>query len=138
MSHPARFAAGDKSHFRVQFQFSESVGDISSRATQFICKLQIIYLIESRSQLDDHAHFLSAGGVLQDFQEWRLSIHAIDRLLDHLHAGIIRGSLDERDEGIEGIIGVVQQKIVLLYFVENISSTVDKSLGLPGLKRWIA
>ena len=70
--------------------------------------LYVLGLVEARFDFDEHSDlFALAGGFDQRFNDWRVAGCAIESLLDRKYLRVSRCLIEEVDEGLEALVGVV-------------------------------
>ena len=70
--------------------------------------------VEAGPQLDQHGHFLAVlGRPAQGADDGRIAAGAIERLLDGHHVGVVGGLLHQPHHGIEALVGMEQQHVVV-------------------------
>ncbi len=82
-------------------------------------------LVEARHQLHHHRHFLAgARGGQQGLHQLGILAGAVDGLLDRHHVRIQRGGRQEVDDGLERLVRVVQQPVLLGHGLEELGRLV--------------
>ena len=77
-------------------------------------------LIEARFQLDHRRNFLVCRCRHERLNNLRMLARPVERLLDGEHALVFGGRLNERQNGIVRIVGMVQQNVVPAQLLKQI------------------
>jgi hypothetical protein len=87
---------------------------------KFLGQPEIVHLIETRAQFDDHPDTVfPPGGAFQRRDHRGESVHAVNGLLDGGDARVGGGRADEINVPLETLVGVVQEDVPVLEFLEN-------------------
>ena len=91
------------------------------------CPTDIPFLVESRRELYQNGHLLSALGSSDQGLENRGpgSAGAIERLLDGEHIGVAGSRLDKFDHRIERLIGVVKENVFFGDDLKDVSPLLE-------------
>ncbi len=109
---PIGLASRQQRELRVRLEAEYAVNDLRPGALQPLGPIDVRFLVEARKQLDDHGHFLAAPrGVEQRFHQDRVHAGAINSLLHRDDIGVLRGAADELDDGLERLVGMMQQNV---------------------------
>ena len=89
-------------------------------------------LVEARLQFHQRGHRLAVlGRLAKRFHDGRVARGAVERLLDRHHVGIERRLAQEAHHHVEGLVGVVQQHVLLLDRLEHVAFVVLHPFGHP-------
>jgi hypothetical protein len=110
----ALFAAHDQQHFGVGLVADHAIHDLHAGFLQAIGELDVGFLVEACTQLDDDGDVLAgARGVDQQADQRRIVAGAVQRLFDCQHVRVGAGLLDQFDDDAERFERVVQQDVAL-------------------------
>ena len=85
-------AAHDQHHFCVGLVAHHTIDHVGADLLQALRKVDVVGLIETRAQLDNHSDFLAfAGSVDQCINDRRLRASAVERLLDGKYGRVFGG-----------------------------------------------
>ena len=115
----------------VRLQADDAVEDLHAGVLHRACPADVRGLVEAGHQLDDQRGLLGGRGLDQRPEDGRVLAGAIQGLLDADHQGVFGALLNEIDHRVVGVVGVVEQNVVLLQLTENIGAAAAQFQG-PG------
>ena len=103
----------------------------------------IAVLVEARFQFDHRGYFFFLRGRDESGNDQRMLVGTIQRLFDRKHARVLGRRFDERNHGIVGIEGMMQQDVMTAKFLEQIlrlggepefarDKSFELEVGMPG------
>ena len=113
--HARRLVAHDERDLAVHLEVGEPYEMWTPASSSLRAQLDVVRLVEAGRQLDDDGDLLAlGGGGHQCLEDRRVGRGAVQRLLDREHLRVVRGLLDEADDGrVERLVGVVHQQVAL-------------------------
>ena len=114
-ANPVPAAPYDQAHLRVGLVPANPVDDVRPHLLEALSPANVGLLIEAGGQLEENRDLLSGvGGASQSPDDRRVTAGPIQGLLDRQHVGVRRSLADEPDDGIERLVGVVEQDVLFL------------------------
>src|SRR5271167_3542246 len=96
----------------MSLQTHESVKNLDTGVFQITRPTDIRGFVEPRFQFHDRCHFFSCGGGDERGNDQRVLAGTVESLLDGKYVVVLGGGLNERDDRIVGIEGMVEENIV--------------------------
>ena len=116
----------DVDNLRVHLQSFHAEDDLDARLLHALRPVDVRSLVETCQQLDDHGHLLAVTGCPDEgAHHLRLSCQAIERNLDALHLLAHGSLLKDAYEGVEVVVGDVDEAVLLPDAVEQARRTVQ-------------
>ncbi len=120
----AVFVAADQhGQLAVGLEADDAVEDLHAGVFHAARPADVGGLVEAGHQLDDQRGFLGGGGLGERLEHGRVVAGAIEGLLHGDHGGVFGALLDEVDHRVVGVVGVVEQDVVLAQLVEDVGRT---------------
>ena len=96
----------------MSLEAEHAVDDLRACVFELLRPVDVRLFVEAREQLDDDGDLLPAARrVEQRFHQHRVDARAIHGLLDRNDVRVLRGAPDEIDDGLERLVGMVQQHV---------------------------
>src|SRR4051812_21542946 len=122
------FAAHHQATLRMDFETNQPVHYVHAGFLELACPENIVRFIESCAQLHHGGHlFAVLHRAFQGTNNSGISTSTIKRLLYRQHVRVSRRLLEEFDNAVEVLIGMVQQYILLTHSCENIRFILEGS-----------
>ena len=126
----ARLAADHGRDLGVGLPVDEAVDHLRAGAFQAAGLADVGGLVEAGLELDERGDRLARLGRLAERGDDRaVARGAVERLLDRQHVGVERGLVQEAHHDVEGLVGVVQQHVLLADRGEDVALEVLHPLG---------
>ena len=102
----------DKRNLAVSLQTDKTIDNVTACLLKHLCPVDIIFLIESRLQLNENGNLFSVVCRLgKGRNDRRMTADAVQGLLDGQHLGILSRLSDKFHHRRKGLIRVVEQDI---------------------------
>ena len=106
--------AGDEQQLGMHLVFIQAVNHRTARFFQLFGPADIVFLVKPGPQLHHHQDVLPIlRSADQGVYHLGIGRHPVQRYLDGYHAVILRGLVEQPDKGLDALIGVAEQNIVL-------------------------
>ena len=126
----ARLAPHHGRDLGVGLPVDEAVDHLRAGALQAARLADVGGLVEAGLELDERGHRLARLRRLAERGDDRaVARGAVERLLDRQHVGVERGLVQEAHHDVEGLVGVVQQHVLLADGGEDVALEVLHPLG---------
>ena len=112
--------AHEQSELAVRLEAYDAVEDLHAGIFHAARPTDVGGFVEAGHELDDEGGFLGGGGFDERGEDGRILAGAIERLLHADDGGIFGALLDEVDDRVVGVVGVVKQNVVLAQLVEDV------------------
>ena len=104
----------DQQRLAMRLQPHQPVHHVRARLLEHPRPVDIVRLVEARLQLHQRDHLLAVlRRVDQRLYDGRVAAGAVERHLDRQHLRVGRRRLDQLDDAVEGLVGMVQQHVFL-------------------------
>lgn len=126
------FAADDEGALAVGFMSDEAVNDVDAGFFELAGPLDVIGFVEAGLEFDQGGDlFAAAGGLDEGADDGGVAAGAVEGLFDGEDVGVAGGLFDEIDDGLEAVVGVVEEDVVFAEGVEDVFG-VAKGGGVDG------
>ena len=116
-------ATDDEAAFAMGFVADQAVHHMDARLLELARPVNVVGLVEPCLQLDERGDLFSVeGSIHQRAHDRGVAAGAVEGLLDGKDLRVAGGLFDEIDDGVEGIVGVVEQDLVFADMIENRAS----------------
>ena len=103
----------------MRLEADDTVKDLDAGVFHAARPADVGGFVEAGHELDDQCGFLGGRGLDERGEDRRIVAGAVEGLL-HGHDGRVFGALlDEVDDGVVGVVGVVEQDVVLAELVKD-------------------
>ena len=117
----AVFVAADQhGQLAVGLEADDAVKDLHAGVFHAARPADVRGFVEAGHQLDDQRGFLGGGGFDQRLEDGRVVAGAVEGLLHADDGGVFGALLDEVDDRVVGVVGVMEQDVVLAQLVEDV------------------
>ena len=113
-------AADEQGQLAMGLESDDAVEDLHAGVFHAARPADVGGFVEAGHELDDEGGFLGGGGLNERGEDGRILAGAVERLLHADDGGIFGALLDEVDDGIVGVVGMVEQDVVLAELVEDV------------------
>ena len=109
----ALFLAHHQAGLAMGLQAREAIDDVGAGFLQLAGPFDVVEFIETGAQFDQGGDLLAIPGrFLERFDDRRITAGAVERQLDRDDRFIPRRLPEEVDDGVEGLVGVMEEEIV--------------------------
>ena len=123
-------AADEHGQLAVGLEADDAVEDLHAGVFHAARPADVGGLVEAGHQLDDQRGFLGGGGLGERLEHGRVLAGAVEGLLHGDDGGVFGALLDEVDDRVVGVVGVVEQDVVLAQLVEDGGGLAAEVKGL--------
>ena len=125
------FAPHDQRQLGMGLELDEAIDDLRAGALEVARPADIGLLVEAGLELDQRGHRLARFRRLDQRPHDRtVGGRAIQRLLDGDDVGIARRLLQELHHHVEGLVGMVDDQILLPDGRETVAAVIANALGI--------
>ncbi len=122
----------------MHLQAQQAVHHVHAVFFQLARPLDVALFVEARFQLQQHRDLLAVFHRLQQgVHDRRVAAHAVERDLDGQHIGIVRRLLQQADDRLERVEGMMQQDVATADGGEDVLFVVLQQ-GLPAAREQTA
>ena len=116
----AFFTAHNQHHFGVDFVAEHAIHHVRAHGFELACPVDVVFFVKARHQFHHHGNlFTGRGGGHQRGHQIGIAAGAVDGHFNRHHVRIARGLLNQAHGGLERLIGVVQQHVLLAHHVQQ-------------------
>jgi len=124
-------AADEQGELAVGFESDDAVKDLDTGVFHAARPADVGGLVEAGHELDDEGGFLGGRSLSECGEDGRVVAGAVEGLLHGDDGGVLCAVLDEVDDRIVGVVGVVEQDVVEAELVEDVGGLAAECEG-PG------
>src|ERR1700733_2840701 len=118
-----RIVANQHGQLAVRLEPDDAMEDLHPGIFKIARPADVRGFVETSHQLHHDGYFLGLRSLGKGVEHGRVGTGAIKRLFHGDYARILRTQLHEIDHGIGGVVGVVEQQVMVTEFVEKILGT---------------
>ena len=113
----------DKRHLGVRLEPEQAVDDVYPLSLQGARPRDVVFLVEARLQLHEDGNlFAVLARVHERFDDGRVAADSVEGLLDGQDIGVLCSCSDEIDNRRKGVVGMMQEDILVSDGCEQIGS----------------